>query len=202
MRILGISGSLRKDSHNTALLRAAAELLPPGVELELFEGLRDVPPYDADEDVPELHAPGVLALKDAIQRADAVLISTPEYNHSIPGVLKNALDWASRPVADNVLRGKPAAVIGASTGLFGAVWAQAEVRKVLGAIGAEVVDRELPVMQAHAPVRRVRQPARRGPARPARRARDRAGARGAREGPHRLEDDGPVLVDENPVLQM
>ena len=114
MRILGISGSLRKDSHNTALLRAAAELLPPGVELELFDGLRDVPPYDADEDVPELHAPGVLALKDAIARADAVLISTPEYNHSIPGVLKNALDWASRPVADNVLRGKPAAVIGAT----------------------------------------------------------------------------------------
>jgi chromate reductase len=149
MRILGISGSLRKDSHNTALLRAAAELLPPGVELELFDGLRAVPPYDADEDAPELHAPGVLALKDAIERADAVLIATPEYNHSIPGVLKNALDWASRPVADNPLRGKPAAVIGASTGLFGAVWAQAEVRKVLGAIGAEVVDRELPVMQAH-----------------------------------------------------
>src|SRR6266508_1759035 len=149
MRILSISDSLRRDSHNTALLRAAAELLPPGVELELFDGLRAVPPYDADEDVPELHAPGVLALKEAIARADAVLISTPEYNHSIPGVLKNALDWASRPVADNVLRGKPAAVVGASTGLFGAVWAQAEVRKVLVATGADVVDRELPVMQAH-----------------------------------------------------
>jgi len=116
MRILGISGSLRKDSHNTALLRAAAELLPPGVELELFDGLRDVPPYDADEDVPELHAPGVLALKDAIERADAVLIATPEYNHSIPGVLKNALDWASRPFPDNALRGMPVAVVGASTG--------------------------------------------------------------------------------------
>jgi chromate reductase len=149
MRILGISGSLRKDSHNTALLRAAAELLPPGVELELFDGLRDVPPYDADQDAPDLHAPGVIALKEAIDRADAVLIATPEYNHSIPGVLKNALDWASRPVSDSVLRGKPAAVIGASTGLFGAVWAQAEVRKVLTAIGADVVDRELPVMQAH-----------------------------------------------------
>ena len=148
MRILGISGSLRKDSHNTALLRAAAELLPPGVELELFDGLRDVPPYDADEDVPELHAPGVVALKEAIERADAVLISTPEYNHSIPGVLKNALDWASRPVADNVLRGKPAAVIGASTGLFGAVWAQAEVRKVLNASGAHVLESELPVGMA------------------------------------------------------
>ena len=106
MRILGISGSLRKDSHNTALLRAAAELLPPGVELELFDGLRDVPPYDADQDAPELHAPGVIALKEAIDSADAVLIATPEYNHSIPGVLKNALDWASRPVAESVLRGK------------------------------------------------------------------------------------------------
>ena len=148
MRILGISGSLRKDSHNTALLRAAAELLPPGVELELFAGLRDVPTYDADEDVPELDAPGVLALKDAIERADAVLIATPEYNHSIPGVLKNALDWASRPVADNVLRGKPAGVVGASTGLFGAVWAQAEVRKALKASGAHVLESELPVGMA------------------------------------------------------
>jgi chromate reductase, NAD(P)H dehydrogenase (quinone) len=149
MRILGISGSLRRDSHNTALLRAAAELLPPGVELELFDGLKAIPPYDADEDAPELHGPAVHALKHAIERADAILIATPEYNHSIPGVLKNALDWASRPAGNSVLRGKPAAVVGASTGLFGAVWAQAEVRKVLAATGADVVDRELPVMQAH-----------------------------------------------------
>jgi chromate reductase, NAD(P)H dehydrogenase (quinone) len=149
MRILGISGSLRRDSHNTALLRAAADMLPPGAELELFDGLRDVPPYDADLDTPELQGPGVDALKDAIERADAVLIATPEYNHSIPGVLKNALDWASRPVNKSVLRGKPVAVVGASTGLFGAVWSQAETRKVLASMGAEVVDRELPVMQAH-----------------------------------------------------
>jgi chromate reductase, NAD(P)H dehydrogenase (quinone) len=149
MRILGISGSLRRDSHNTALLRAAAEMLPPGVELELFDGLRDVPPYDADFDTPELQGPGVDALKEAIERADAILIATPEYNHSIPGVLKNALDWASRPVNKNVLRGKHVAVIGASTGLFGAVWSQAETRKVLASMGADVVDRELPVMQAH-----------------------------------------------------
>jgi chromate reductase len=149
MRILGISGSLRRDSHNTALLRAAAELLPSGAELEIFDGLKAIPPYDADEDVPGEHDPAVVALKDAIESADAVLIATPEYNHSVPGVLKNALDWVSRPATENVLRGKPAAVIGASTGLFGAVWAQAEVRKVLGAIGADVVDRELPVMQAH-----------------------------------------------------
>jgi chromate reductase len=150
MRILGISGSLRRDSHNTALLRAAAELLPPGVEFELYEGLREIPPYDQDEDDAGQHDPAVVELKQAIEQADAVLISTPEYNHSIPGVLKNALDWVSRPVATTVLRGKPVAVVGASTSLFGAVWAQAEVRKVLAAIGADVVDRELPVMQAHA----------------------------------------------------
>ncbi len=84
----------------------------------------------------------------ARERADAVLISTPEYNHSIPGALKNALDWASRPFAHNALRGKPVAVVGASTGLFGAVWAQAETRKVLKAIGAEVVERELPLGSA------------------------------------------------------
>jgi chromate reductase, NAD(P)H dehydrogenase (quinone) len=149
MRILGISGSLRRDSHNTALLRAAAELLPPGVELEIFDGLKAIPPYDADDDIPGETDPAVEALKQAIANADAVLVATPEYNRSIPGVLKNALDWVSRPVKGNALQGKPVAVIGASTGLFGAVWAQAEVRKVLGAIGAEVVDRELPVMQAH-----------------------------------------------------
>lgn len=149
MRILGISGSLRRDSHNTALLRAAAELLPPGVELELFDGLKAIPPYDADEDAPELHGPAVQALKDAIERADAVLISTPEYNHSIPGVLKNALDWVSTPFPDNVLRGKPVAVIGASTGGYGGMWAQAELRKVLGLTGARVVNGDLSLARAH-----------------------------------------------------
>ena len=90
----------------------------------------------------------MIALKEAIAGADAVLIATPEYNHSIPGVLKNALDWVSRPIAENPMRGKPALVIGASTGMFGAVWAQAETRKVLGALGARVLDEELPVAQA------------------------------------------------------
>src|ERR1700750_688800 len=113
MKVLAISGSLRRDSHNTALLRAAAELLPPGVELELYDDLRAVPPYDQDQDDPAHHDPAVTRLKKSIADADAALISTPEYNHSIPGVLKNALDWASRPVADNPLRGKPAAVVGA-----------------------------------------------------------------------------------------
>ncbi len=147
LRILGISGSLRRGSHNTNLLRAAAELLPPGVELEVYEGLRDLPPYDPDLDV-EPGDPAVVRLRDAIASADGVLISAPEYNGSIPGVLKNALDWASRPFPENALRGKPVAVIGASTGLFGAVWAQAETRKVLGIIGADVLEHELPVGQA------------------------------------------------------
>jgi chromate reductase len=144
MQILAISGSLRRDSHNTRLLRAAAEMLPPGVELVPFDGLAGVPPYNEDADGhpgPE----GVERLRAAIADADALLISTPEYNASIPGVLKNAVDWASRPFPNNVLRGKPVAVIGASTGLFGAVWAQAELRKALRHTGAHVLDDELPV---------------------------------------------------------
>lgn len=148
-RILAISGSLRRGSHNACLLRAAAEVLPPGAELDIFDGLLDVPPYDTDSDVEPGHA-AVARLRGAIRAADAVLIATPEYNGSIPGVLKNALDWGSRPFPNNALRGKPVAVIGASTGLFGAVWAQAETRKVLGIIGAEVIDEELAVGQAGA----------------------------------------------------
>src|SRR5579859_6329119 len=138
MRILGISGSLRRDSHNTRLLRGVGELLPDGVELDIFDQLGAIPPYSEDEE----HAtpPAVAALKAAIAGADAVLVATPEYNASIPGVLKNALDWVSRPPAQSPLRSKPAAVIGASTGLFGAVWAQAELRKVLKTIGARVVE--------------------------------------------------------------
>jgi chromate reductase, NAD(P)H dehydrogenase (quinone) len=151
VRVLGISGSLRRDSHNTELLRAAATLLPSGVEFELYEGLKDIPPYDEDEDQSQIGS--VERLKEHIAAADAVLFATPEYNHSIPGHLKNALDWVSRPLADTPLKGKPVAVIGASTGMFGAVWAQAELRKVLGAIGANVIDRELPVPMADEIVR-------------------------------------------------
>jgi len=151
VRVLAISGSLRRDSHNTALLRAAAERLPAGVELELWDGLKAVPPYDEDDDHESTPA-AVTALRSAVAGADAVLIATPEYNHSVPGALKNALDWVSRPIATNPLRNKPVAVIGASTGIFGAVWAQAELRKVLSAIGARVVDRELAVGQAAARV--------------------------------------------------
>jgi chromate reductase len=147
MRVLGISGSLRRDSYNSQLLRAAAELLPSGAELEVFDDLKAIPPYDADDDVQPAPA-AVQSLRDALAEADAVLVATPEYNASIPGVLKNALDWASRPHATNPLRGVPVAVVGASTGMFGAVWAQADARKVLQTIGARVVDRELPVAEA------------------------------------------------------
>jgi chromate reductase len=147
VRVLGISGSLRRDSYNSGLLRAAADVLPPGDELEVFDSLKAIPPYDADDDLDDGPDP-VQRLRDAIAQADAVLIATPEYNASVPGVLKNALDWASRPHATNPLRGKPAAVVGASTGMFGAVWAQAEARKVLATIGARVLDAELPVAEA------------------------------------------------------
>ncbi len=150
MKVLGISGSLRRDSYNTKLLRAAEELLPAGVEYERWDGLKDIPPFNEDDDFEP--APGaVTELRNAIGEADAVLIATPEYNSSIPGVLKNALDWVSRPIVTNTLRNKPVAVVGASTGAFGAVWAQAELRKVLAAIGARVVDAEVAV--GHAPTR-------------------------------------------------
>jgi len=146
MRVLGLSGSLRAGSHNAKLLRAAADLLPPEAELVVFDGLKAIPPYDEDDEAARPDA--VVALFDAVAAADVVLVSTPEYNHSIPGQLKNAFDWLSRPLASSPLRNKPVAVVGASTGLFGAVWAQAEARKVLAAIGARVIDRELPVGMA------------------------------------------------------
>lgn len=146
MRVLGIAGSLRSGSHNRKLLRLAASTLPHGVELETWEGLRDIPAFDEDD---EDQAPlAVAGLRAAVASADAVLIVTPEYNGSIPGALKNALDWASRPVASNAFRGKPVAVIGASLGSFGGVWAQDETRKVLGLMGARVIDVELAVGRA------------------------------------------------------
>lgn len=147
MRLLGISGSLRRGSLNSALLRAAAERLPAGTELVEFDRLSKVPPYD--EDVEREATPLVVEeLRAAVHEADAVLVATPEYNHSIPGQLKNALDWVSRPAGQSALNGKPAAVIGASTGMFGAIWAQAELRKVLGAMGGRVVEAELPIGHA------------------------------------------------------
>jgi chromate reductase len=147
MRVLAISGSLREASNNTALLRALREEAPSGVEVELWQGLKEIPPYDADDDV----TPGpetVEAFRDLVRGADAVFFATPEYNSSVPGALKNALDWASRPLATNAFRNKPVAVVSTSAGAFGAVWSAAELRKVLGAMGARVTDVELAVGHA------------------------------------------------------
>lgn len=148
MRILAISGSLRSGSHNTELLRAAAAVAPEGVELELYDGLKEIPPYDADDDFPGAQPRAVERFKDALAEADAVLVSTPEYNSSIPGVLKNALDWASRPLVESPVRNKPVAVLSSSTGMFGGVWAGAETRKVLGALGARVLEETVAVAKA------------------------------------------------------
>ena len=148
MRVLGISGSLRRDSHNTKLLRHAGELFEAeGADFVVYDGLRDIPAYDEDEDV-EGGPVAAARLRAAVAEADAVFFTTPEYNSSIPGALKNALDWVSRPLATNPVRNKPVAVIGASTGMFGAVWAQAELRKVLGSMGARVVEGEVAIGHA------------------------------------------------------
>jgi chromate reductase len=121
-------------------------LLPPEAEFTEYEGLKAIAPFDEDD---EPSPPATVDdWRTAIAEADAILFATPEYNSSVPGQLKNAIDWASRPFKDTVLRNKPVAVIGASTSMFGAVWSQAELRKALGAAGARVVDRELPVAGA------------------------------------------------------
>ena len=146
MLVLGIAGSLRSGSHNAQLLRHVVEELPEGVELEVFDRLAEIPAYDPD--LEDLSPDAVEDLKAAIAAADAVLIATPEYNGSIPGALKNALDWVSRPIAETPIRSKPVAVIGASTGAFGGVWAQRELKKVLGLMGARVLDLELAVAKA------------------------------------------------------
>jgi chromate reductase, NAD(P)H dehydrogenase (quinone) len=147
MRILAVSGSLRESSYNTSLLRAALEAAPDGVEVELWDGIGELPFYDQDlegEDVPE----PVRRLREDWAAADAILFSTPEYNGSVPGGLKNAIDWASRPRQDAVLRNKPVAVVGASTGQFGALWAQQDLKRILGIAGARVVGTEIPVGRA------------------------------------------------------
>ena len=148
MKILAISGSLRAGSHNTDLLQAAAAVAPDGIDVELYRGLKEIPPYDADDDVPGAQPLPVQRLKQALAEADAVLIATPEYNSSIPGVLKNALDWASRPLVESPVRNKPVAVLSSSTGMFGGVWAAAETRKVLGALGARTLEDTVAVAKA------------------------------------------------------
>ena len=137
VRVLAIPGSLRRASYNRALLEAACELAPEGVELEVAD-LRDIPLYDEDVEAEGDPAP-VCAFKDAIRDADALLIATPEYNTSLPGVLKNAIDWASRPAFMSPLAGKPVALAGASTGRSGARRALEDARRVLGYTRSEVL---------------------------------------------------------------
>jgi len=144
MTILGISGSLRHDSYNTMLLRNVP------LDLELWDGLKEIPPYDEDDDVEPVPS-AVARMRAAVAGADAIVFATPEYNASVPGQLKNAVDWLSRPRGEAALLNKPVVVIGASTGAFGAVWAQSELRKVLATAGARVVDAEVGV--GHAPER-------------------------------------------------
>src|SRR3954462_15343642 len=147
MRILAISGSLGEASNSTALLRALREEAPEGVTVEIWSRLKEIPPYDQDDDV----VPGpttVDAFRQLVREVDAGVFATPEYNSSVPGALKNALDWASRPLATNSFRNKPVAVISSSAGAFGGVWAAAELRKVLGAMGARVTEAELAVGHA------------------------------------------------------
>lgn len=128
LKVFGLAGSLRGGSYNRALLRAAAEVAPRGVEIRIFERLGEIPPFNADVEAQGDPEP-VLALKSAIREADALLIATPEYNHSVPGVLKNAIDWASRPGGASVLKDKPAALMGATPGMTGTARAQLALRQ-------------------------------------------------------------------------
>ncbi len=137
VKILAFAGSLRKNSYNKLLLQAAAKLLPASAQLEIV-GIDGIPLYDQDTEV--LGIPqSVKRFKENIESADAILITTPEYNHSFPGVLKNAIDWASRPYGHNSFNGKPVAVMSAAPGLFGGVSAQDQLKQVLVALNMHVV---------------------------------------------------------------
>ncbi len=150
MKILALSGSLRRESFNTALAYAARDLAPDGVEVEVYDGLGLIPHYDQDLDHEDVETPESVAdLRRRIEEADALLVITPEYNGSITGVLKNAIDWASARHRGSWLRNKTVAVAGATTGQYGAIWAQQDLKRVLGIAGARVVGGELPVSTAH-----------------------------------------------------
>jgi chromate reductase len=137
MRILGIAGSLRRASYNRGLIRAAVEEAPPDLVVEVFD-LGDIPLFN--QDVEDAGEPGsVIALKSAIAKADALLVATPEYNHGIPGVLKNTIDWASRPRMTSPLRDRPVAVMGASPGRGATARAQAQLRDAFVFTGACVM---------------------------------------------------------------
>ncbi|GAA3513812.1 NADPH-dependent FMN reductase [Actinocatenispora rupis] len=151
--ILGISGSLRADSHNSALLRAAQRLAPPGVAVQIYDGLGDIPPYDMDLDTPQARPAAVQALRDRVTASDGLLIATPEFNYSIPGVLKNAIDWVSTDWTGREgepLRRKPVAVVGAAPTNFGSVRAQLALRQVLLWTDSDVVVKpEVIVFRSH-----------------------------------------------------
>lgn len=147
MHILGLCGSLRDGSLNLRLLEAAGRSLSDDVVLELSALVAALPLFDEDLEVEPL-PDAVQRFHAAIRNADAILVASPEYNGSLTGPLKNALDWASRPAGEAVLRGKPLAVMGASPSRFGAAWAQAETRRIADRIGAQVIPLELPVASA------------------------------------------------------
>jgi chromate reductase len=136
--ILGFAGSLRKDSYNKALLRAAMKLIPKSTKLEIFD-LEGIPPFNQDLEnrMPEK----VKEFKAKIKAADAILIATPEHNYSIPGVLKNAIDWASRPLGDNSFEGKPVAIMSASPGTLGGARAQYHLRQILVSLNMHAINR-------------------------------------------------------------
>lgn len=139
IKVLVLVGSLRAASINRQLAELAAEAAPAGVELRIFDRLGDVPFYNQDIDTPDA-AESVVALRAAGAEADAALVVTPEYNGGVPAVLKNAIDWLSRPYGDGALTGKPLAVIGAALGRYGGVWAHDEARKSFGIAGAKVIE--------------------------------------------------------------
>jgi chromate reductase, NAD(P)H dehydrogenase (quinone) len=147
--VCGLAGSLRRGSYNRALLRAAQELAPEGMEVRIFDRLEAVPLFNQDVEA-EGDPPPVHELKRAIGEADALLIATPEYNHGVPGVLKNAIDWASRPPRDSVLAGKPAALFGASPGITGTARAQSQLRQAFVFTNTRVLPQpEILVYRAH-----------------------------------------------------
>jgi chromate reductase len=149
VRILVIAGSLRAGSYNAALARAARSLAPDGVDVELYEDVGDIPPYDQDVDQEGVDTPAAVAdFRQRIDDADALLVVTPEYNGSVPGVLKNAIDWASARHRGSWLRSKTVAIAGASTGNYGAIWALQDLRRILGICGARVTSGEVSVPRA------------------------------------------------------
>ncbi|WP_406723907.1 NAD(P)H-dependent oxidoreductase [Streptomyces sp. GD-15H] len=140
VRILALVGSLRAGSHNRQLAEAAVKLAPEGSDVVLYEGLAEIPFYNEDIDVEGSVPAAATQLREAVGGADALLLFTPEYNGTIPAVLKNAIDWLSRPFGAAALGDKPVAVVGTAFGQYGGVWAQDEARKALGIAGGKVIE--------------------------------------------------------------